>query len=215
MAVNNESESLLDFFRRIHSREGGTGIVLNVIRGAKARAAAELSILIDLVSDPTLKLELARHASDEVRHVHLLLRRMGDLGVRAFRLPEALDRLDGLLARSRARDLREVYANRGTVSEAELMELIVAAHVVKCDSVRKLSAHRDVLADAETRALLSDVITDESRHLTYLGRWIGRFEERFSRRAVARARERLEDALTRVDFEYYCALEHYSGRVAA
>ena len=173
-------------------------------------------MLTELVVDARLKAELARHGLDETRHACLLLERMNELGFRAFRLPPPLDRVDALLARSRAREVRNVYADRGTVSEAELMELMVAAFVVKSDSVQKLGANLDALdGDERTRRLVAELLEDERRHVASLARWMGHFEDRFSRRAVARARERLEAAFVDLDAAYYGALREYFDRVAA
>jgi len=193
-----------------------TGALLNLVRGAKVRAAVDMSLLADLVGEPELKRDLARHGLDESRHAYLLLERMTELGFHAFRVPPALDRIENLLARTRARDLQLLHAARATVNEAELMELVAAAVVAEEDSLQKLRAHHATLAgDRRTQALLAEIIADEERHLGYLTRRLARFEARFSRRAVARTRERLEQVLREVDVAYTAALHAYFERAAA
>lgn len=204
------------FLESVHARPGGTGAILNLIRGAKARTAADVSLLADLVADPQLKLELARHAADETRHACLLLERMTELGFRAFRVPAQLDRTEGFFDRTRARDVRLVHAHRELVNEVELMELVVAAYVAKVERVRMLDANHGALApDGRTRALLEEILIDERRHIAFLARWLERFEVRFSRRAVARARERLEAVLAQLDLAFHSALREYLARAAA
>jgi bacterioferritin (cytochrome b1) len=193
-----------------------TGAVLNLIRGAKVHAAVDVSLLADLVAEPELKRDLARHALDESRHAYLLLERMTELGFPAFRVPAALDRIENLLARTRARNLRQLHAGHGTVNEAELMELMTAAAIAEEDSIRKLRAHHATLAgDRRTQNLIADILADEERHLAYLTRRLARFEMRFSQRAVAHTRQRLQDVLREVDAAYHAALRGYFERAAA
>jgi len=206
---------LVDFLRSVHSRPGGTGAILNVIRGCKVRGAADMTALTDLVSDLRLKLDLARHASDEARHAYALLQRMAELGFKAFRLPAELDRVEGLFARSRAREVRQVYAERGWVSEAELMELTVTAFILENDAVKKIRANHEALsADPRTQAVIGEMLADDERHVAYLTSWLERFEQRFSRRAVVRTRERLEEVSSQLDFVYYGTLQEYFERTA-
>jgi hypothetical protein len=209
-------EEMVDFLRRIHTQRGGTGAILNLIRGAKVRAAADLSLLTDIVADTRVKLELSRHAADETRHACLLLERMAQLGVRAYRVPPQLDRIEGLFDSTRARDVRLVYSHRGVVNEAELMELTVAAYVAKTDSLRRLRANVEALDhDEPTRELVRTILSDEVGHVGFLAHWLERFEARFSCKAVARARERLEAVLTELDTRFHAALREHFERVAA
>src|SRR5947199_182199 len=80
-------EQMVDFLRMVHARAGGTGAILNLIRASEVRGGADLLTLTDLVSDPQLKMDLARHAMDEARHSYLLLRRMNEIGFSCRRLP--------------------------------------------------------------------------------------------------------------------------------
>jgi len=204
------------FLRTVLAKPHGNAAVLNVIRCSKVRAAADFNLLAELVSQPRVKLDLARHGFDEARHAYVLLRRIDELGFRPFRLPPQLDRVEGLLDRSRARDVKQVYIERGAVSDAELMELAVAAFIVETDGLWRLELHRDALDDDDqTCAVLEDMITDERRHVAYLGRWLTWFEDRFSRRAVAAARARLDEASRQLDAGYYAALHDYFDRLAA
>ena len=209
-------EHMVDLLRSIHARPGGTGAILNLIRGSEVRGAADLAVLTDLVTDPQRKMDLARHAFDEARHGYLLLRRMHELGFQAFRLPPELDRVEGLIARSRVRDVKEVYTDRGSVSEAALMEFTTAAFIPENDAVTKLKANHEALADdPRTQAVIAGILRDEARHIAYLGSWLERFEKRFSRRAVAATRERLEEVFRQLDVVYYGAMQNYFDRAAA
>jgi hypothetical protein len=201
--------------RSIHSRPGGTGAVLNLIRTSEVRGAADIAALSDLVTYPQLRLDLARHGADEAWHAYLLLQRMGEIGFSSFRLAPELDRLEGLLERCRARDVKQVYAERGTVSDAELMELLIAAYLAKRDSVAKMRANWEALEhDPNTQAVIGTIAKDEERHVAYLGQWIGWFEKRFSRRAVRATMERLEQVFEQVGLVYYGALQEYFDRAA-
>jgi hypothetical protein len=209
-------EQMVDILRGIHARAGGTGGILNLIRGSEVRGAADLSVLSDLVHEPERKLQLARHAADEGRHGYILLRRMTELGFRAFRLPPSLDRLEGLLERSRARDVKLVYAERGQVSEPELMEMTIAALIPERDAFFKLRANHDVLDhDPKTRAVLGGILRDEQRHIDYLTEWLAGFERRFSARAVNAALERLQQVFEEQNVLYYGALQEYFSEAAA
>lgn len=206
-------EQLVEFMRSIHGRPGGTGAMLNLIRCSEVRAAADISALTDLVSDPKMKLALSRHGLDEARHSYILLQRMDEIGFPAFRLSPELDRVEGLLARSRARDIKQVYAERGTVSDAEIMELMVAAYIPEKDAVIKLRANHDALdGDHRTRAVLASMLRDEARHVSYLEEWLRWFERRFSPRAVRSVRERLENVFRELDLVYYSEVPKYFDR---
>lgn len=209
-------DDLVQVLRAIHARAGGTGAILNLIRGSEVRGAADLAVLSDLVDDPRRKLQLSRHAFDEGRHSYILLRRMIELGFRPFRLPPELDRLEGLLERSRARDVKQVYTERGSVSEAELLEMTVAALIPERDAYAKLCANHEVLhGDPKTQAALGGILRDEERHIAYLQDWLGAFARRFSERAVNAASERLGEAFAQVNVVYYGALQEYFTRAAA
>jgi hypothetical protein len=209
-------EQLVEFLRSIHARPGGTGAMLNLIRVSKVRGATDIAALSDLVSDPRIKLDLARHGYDEARHSYLLLRRMDEIGFKAFRLPADLDRVEGLLARSRARDVKQVYAERGSVADAELMELLIAALIPEKDAIGKFRANVDALAvDQRTQSVIGSMLRDEERHVAYLEGWLEWFERRFSPRAVRAAHERLEEAFEQLTTVYYAGLQEYFTRAAA
>lgn len=209
-------EQLVDFLRSIHSRAGGTGAMLNLIRVSEVRGGTDIMALSDLVSDSRIKLDLARHAYDEARHSYILLRRMDEIGFKAFRLPAELDRVDGLLARSRARDVKQVYADRGSVADAELMEILIAALIPEKDAVGKLRGNFDALTgDHKTQAVLASMLRDEERHVAYLTSWLEWFEKRFSPRAVKAAHERLEDAFEQLTMVYYNGIHQYFDQAAA
>jgi hypothetical protein len=206
---------MVEFLRAIHAQPAGTGAILNLFRGSKVRGAADLNVLTDVVLDPTRRLELARHGFDEVRHSYLLLRRMEELHFRAFRLPPEIDRVEGLLERCRARDVKDVYADRGSVNEAELMELAAAVFIPEKDAVVKLRANYDALAhDPRTQALIAAMLRDDERHVAYLGSWLEEFERRFSARAVRAALERLWSVFEDLNFVYYGSLESYFMRAS-
>jgi hypothetical protein len=208
-------EQMVDLVRSIHARPGGTGAILNLIRASEVRGAADIAALSDVVTYPQLKLDLARHGADEARHAYLLLRRMGEIGFTSFRLPPELDRVEGLLERCRARDMKQVYAERGTVSDAELMEFLIAAYLPEREAVAKIRANWEALQhDVPTQAVLGSILKDEERHVAYLAQWIGWFEKRFSRRAVHAAMERLEHVLEQLGLVYYGALQEYFDRAA-
>jgi hypothetical protein len=209
-------EQLVEFLRSLHARPGGTGAVLNLIRVSEVRGATDIAALSDLVSDSRIKLDLARHGYDEARHGYILLRRMDELGFKAFRLPAELDRVEGLLARSRARDVKQVYADRGSVSDAELMELLIAALIPEKDAIAKFRANFEALTDDhKTQSVIGSMLRDEDRHVAYLEHWLEWFEGRFSKRAVKAAHERLEDAFEQLTTVYYSGLTEYFERAAA
>jgi hypothetical protein len=209
-------DELVEFLRGIHARPGGTGAVLNLIRVSEVRGATDIAALTDLVSDPRIKLDLARHGYDEARHGYILLRRMDEIGFKAFRLPADLDRVEGLLARSRARDVKQVYAERGSVADAELMEVLIAALIPERDAIAKFRANVDALTDDHrTQAVIASMLRDEDRHVAYLQSWLGWFEGRFSQRAVKAAHERLEDTFEKLTTVYYSGLHQYFEQATA
>jgi uncharacterized ferritin-like protein (DUF455 family) len=211
--MNVPRHEIVDYLRGIHARPGGTPAVLNIFRAGEVRGGADIMLLSELVSDPRLRFDLARHAMDEARHAYLLVRRMGELGCTPARLPEELDRLEGLSERSRARDIKRVYADRGSVGEAEALVFMTVALIPEQDATVKLRLNYDALEnDTKTRDLLGNILRDEERHVAYLSGWLERFEQRFSRRAVQAARERLEDTYRRLDLAYYGSLQQYFDR---
>jgi len=210
-----DQPQLLEFLRALHARPGGTGALLNLVWASKVRAAADLSALSLLVSDAHVRVLLTRHGCDEARHAYGLARRMSELQFLPFRLSPQLDRAEGLLARCRARDVKQVYAERGWVSQAELMELTLAILILERDAAVKLRANHDVLDhDPETRALIGAILSDDQRHVGYLRERLEWFEGRFSRRAVGATRERLEEAFRQLTSVYYGALQDYFDRAA-
>jgi hypothetical protein len=214
-AAPDDPRQMLEFLRGLHARPGGTGAILNLIWASKVRGSADLSVLSLLISDVNVSVMLTRHGCDEAQHAYGLARRMTELRFAPFRLSPELDRAEGLLARCRARDVKQVYAERGWVSDPELMELTVAVLILETDAAVKLRANHDVLAhDPETQALLGAILRDDQRHVGYLRERLGWFEGRFSRRAVAAARERLEDAFGQLTSVYYGALQDYFDRAA-
>jgi hypothetical protein len=206
---------LVEFLRALHARPGGTGAILNLIWASKVRGAADLSALSLLVSDAHVRVLLARHGCDEAQHAYGLARRMSELQFPPFRLSPQLDRAEGLLAACRARDVKQVYAERGSVSHAELMELTLAILILETDAAVKLRANHDVLDhDPETRTLIGAILRDDQRHVAYLRERVEWFQGRFSRRAVGATRERLEEAFGRLTTAYYGALQDYFDRAA-
>ncbi len=209
-------EQLVDFLRGLHARVGGTSAVLNLLRAGEVRGGSEVLVLSELVTDPQMRVDFARHAMDESRHAYLLLRRMQELGFNLPRVPRALDRLETLSERSRARDFKQVYTERGPAGDVEVMEFMIMALIAEHDAATKLRANSDALvADPKTQAVIGSILQDESRHIAYLNGWLERFEQRFSRRAVAAARQRLEATYEELDGLYYGALHEYLERAAA
>jgi hypothetical protein len=206
---------LVEFLRGIHARPAGTGAILNLIRGAKVRGAADLDVLTDIVADPSLRLELARHGLDETRHAYRLARRMDELGFAPVRLPREMDRVEGLFARCRARDVRQVYEERSWLGEIELLDFLTAVLLPEEDAVAKLAANYDALqGDRRTQVLIGRMLRDDRRHVRYLRARLAQFGERFPPRVVARAEERLRGVLKELDVAYYAALEGYLARAA-
>src|SRR5207245_2981804 len=132
---------LVGLLRGLHARGGGTSAVLNLLRAGEVRGGSEVLVLSELVTDPQMRLDFARHAMDESRHAFLLLRRMQELGFNLPRVPHALDRLETLSERSRARDFRQVYADRGPAGGVQGMEFITMALIEHHDAWRKMRAH--------------------------------------------------------------------------
>jgi hypothetical protein len=192
MRPSNPHTSL---FRWVHTRPGGLDTLMNLVRAAKVRSTADLALLSDLVPDARPKLLLSRHAQDEARHACRLLEAMARLGCRAARLPEALDPAAALLQRNRARDVRQVHADRGLLTEAETMELAITTLVAERDMLSRALTTADVLAGTPGGDLLREVVADDVQHAQYLSEWLESFERRFSRRAVSAAQQRLEALL--------------------
>ena len=207
---------MVQYLRDIHARPSGTGAILNLFRGSKVRGAADINVLADVVADPARRLDLARHGFDEIRHGYLLLRRMEELRFPAFRLPPEIDRVEGLLERCRARAVKDVYADRGFVNEAELMELAAAVFIPENDAVMKLRANYEALdGDPRTQTLIGVMLRDDERHVAYLAAWLEHFERRFSTRAVRTTLDRLSGVFERLNFVYYGSLEDYFTRASA
>src|SRR5438093_10815947 len=209
-------EQLVDTLRAIHARRGGTPAVLNLLRAGAVRGGSDVLLLTEMVTDSRLKLDLAQQAMDEARHAFMLLRRMQELGYNLSRVPHDLDRLETLWERSRMRDVRHVYSDRGTIGEAEMMEFTALAIIPERDAATKLKANYDALGgDPKTQALIISILRDEERHLAYLEGWLGTYARRFSPRAVAATRDRLEAVYRDMDALYYGALQEYFTRAAA
>lgn len=207
---------LAAWLRALHARPGGTGMLLNVLRGEAIRAGTDILLLTELVCDPRMQRDLIRHGVDEAQHARCLLERMQALGAAPSRLPPALDRLERLADRSRARDPKQVHADRSPVRDAEVLELLTLASVREAAAAEVLRAHADALGgDPETRALLHGILADEERHAAYLAGWLERFACRFSPRTVTAARLRLEAAQRELDVAWYAAVEAELGRAAA
>ena len=201
---------LRDFIRSIHDRRNGTGALLNLVRASEVRAAAELSCLADVIVDDELRLDVTRHAADEARHAHLLVRRMGELGFSPFRLPPAIDRTEAVVRECRSRDPKQVWNERGTLADDEVLEILVAAAIAERDALPKLQANYDVLdADPHTKSVIGSILRDEHRHVEYLEAWITRFEPRVSADLVRATRTRLEKAFETANVEFYAGFEDY------
>ena len=207
---------LTDFIRSIHARPNGTGALLNLVRASEVRAAAELTCLADVIDDDQLRLDLSRHAADEARHAHLLVRRMSEIGFAPRRLPPAIDRTEAVVAQCRARDVKQVWNERGAFSDVEVLEILVAATLAETDALPKLQANHDVLdADPQTQAVLGSILRDEHRHVAYLTEWIDRFERRVSADVVRETRTRLEGAFDAANLAFYAGFEEYLQSAAA
>ena len=214
--MESSQQHMVAFLRMVHARAGGTGAILNLIRASEVRGGADIIALTDLVSHPQLKMDLAKHAMDEARHSYLLLRRMTQLGFAAYRLPPELDRLESLFERSRARDVKQVYTDRGSIDDAELMEIMMVAYIPENDAAVKLQANYEALSDdPDSQAVITSILRDEERHIEYLGSWLKRFERRLSPRFVAATLERLQEAFDQLDAAFYGAFHEYLERAAA
>ena len=213
-------QQIVEFIRSIHARPNGTGAILNLIRASEVRAAVELSALTDVVADDQLRLDLARHALDESRHAYILAHRMHELGFSPSRLPVPVDRTEGLTKRCRARDVTQVYEQRGAYEDVEILETLVAATIAERDALPKLQANYEALrSDPRSQAVIGSILHDENRHVSYLTEWLGRFEKRLSAAVVSETRERLSSAFDELNVPFYDALGDYlkaaDARVAA
>jgi hypothetical protein len=207
---------LRDFIRSIHARPNGTGALLNLVRASEVRAAAELTCLADVIDDDELRLDVTRHAADEARHAHLLVRRMGEIGFVPGRLPLAVDRTEAVVAQCRARDVKQVWNERGMYRDEEVLEILVAATLAETDALPKLQANHDVLdADPQTQAVIGSILRDEHRHVAYLAEWIARFERRVSAEVVRETRTRLDAAFDAANLLFYAGFEEYLQSAAA
>jgi hypothetical protein len=201
---------LKDFIRSIHDRPNGTGALLNLIRASEVRGAADLTCLADVISDEVLRLDVTRHAADEARHGYLLVRRMHEIGFAPSRLPAGVDRTESIVAHCRARDVKQVWVERGTFEDEETLELLVAATIAEKDAIPKLHANYQVLSgDPGTQAVIGSILRDEERHVAYLSSWIDRFERRVSAEAVRATRARLEAGFAEANLLFYAGFEDY------
>ena len=192
---------------------GRRSAILNLLHGCEVRAAIEMNALADVTDDVPLKMTLARHAAEDARHAYELLRRIATLGLPWFRVPRELDRLDAVVSRCRARDVREISAERSLVSDATVMEVLAAIVVAKGAFVRTMREGRDSFADdAETDRVLDHVLEEESAQVASLTRALERFERRFSRRAVQATHDRLESVLWESAEAYRHALARWMAR---
>ncbi len=206
---------MTEFIKSIHARPNGTGALLNLIRASELRAAADLSTLSDVISDDELKLDVARHASDEARHAFILQRRMREIGFLASRLPPAVDRHDALLVQCGARDPKQVYAQRGMFTEEEIFETLVAFLIAERDAFPKLEINYAVLAsDPGTQTVIGSLIRDEIRHIHYLGTWIDRIGERLPAGDARRVEERVTAVFSEVNDLFYPAFDAYLAGAA-
>ena len=140
---------------------------------------------------------------------------MDELGFAPVRLPREMDRVEGLFARCRARDVRQVYEERSWLGEIELLDFLTAVLLPEEDAVAKLAANYDALqGDRRTQVLIGRMLRDDRRHVRYLRARLAQFGERFPPRVVARAEERLRGVLKELDVAYYAALEGYLARAA-
>jgi len=216
-ATNRE---MVDFIRSIHARPNGTGAMLNLIRASEVRAAVELSALTDVIADDELRLDLTRHASDEARHAYILVRRMNQIGFSPSRLALPVDRTEGLMKRGRARDVKQVFEERGAFDDTEVLETLVVATIAERDALPKLEANFEALSnDPQTQAVIGSILRDETRHVAYLSSWVERFEKRLSTEVVNETRERLNAAFGELSVVFFEAFADYlkaaEGRVAA
>jgi bacterioferritin (cytochrome b1) len=191
------------------------GVLLNVLRAAKLRRAAELVALCDLAMDPALRDDLTRHARDEAEHAWQLLETMNRFGARAFRVPRTLDPIGTLSERNRARDVRQVHADGGVLTEPEFMELTATALVAERWLLAITAAAIDLVEERAARDLLVDVASADERHAGHLAGHLAVFERRFSRRAVSSTVERLECISRDVTHRFNTSLLAYSELVAA
>jgi rubrerythrin len=204
---------LLEFIRAIHARPNGTGALLNLVRASEVRGAADLSALTEVIDDDALRRDVTRHAADEARHANILVRRMNEIGFAPFRLPEPVDRTEGIAKRCKARDPKTVYAARGIFDPEETYEILLAASIAEKDAVPKLQANYTVLeSDPRTQATIGSILRDEGRHVEYLGDWVARYERRLSAGFVAETRNRLMEAFVELNMIFYAAFEEYLVR---
>jgi rubrerythrin len=207
---------LLEFIRFVHARPRGTGALLNLIRASEVRAAADLSCLAEIVADEPLRLDVTRHAADEARHAYILVRRMNELDFRPSRLPVAIDRTEGLVARCHARDPKRVYEARELFCDEEVLEILAAAAIAERDALPKLEANYEVLADApQTQAVIGSILRDEHRHVRYLGEWVRRLETRVPSEVARATHERLAAAFEELNDLFYASFADYLNRSEA
>ncbi len=210
------ASQLRDFIRSIHARPNGTGALLNLVRASEVRGAADLTCLADVIADEELRMDVTRHAADEARHAYLLVRRMQEIGFAPSRLPTAVDRTEAVVAQCRGRDVKQVWAERGTFADEEVLELLVAATIAERDALPKLEANHDVLArDPQTQAVIGSILRDEHRHVAYLSEWIARYERRVCGETVRATRARLEAAFAEANVLFYAGFEDYLTSAAA
>jgi 1,2-phenylacetyl-CoA epoxidase catalytic subunit len=214
--MNATIAQMTDFIRSIHGRPNGTGALLNLIRASEVRAAADLSALSDIISDDQLKLDLARHASDEARHAFILQRRMKEIGFVASRLPPAVDRHDALLLQCGARDPKRVYAERGLFTEEEVFETLLAFCMAERDAFPKLEVNHAVLAsDPGTQAVIGSLIRDEVRHIRYLEEWLERLGKGLAEDVTRAAEARVSSVFAEANDVFYPAFDAYLASAEA
>lgn len=125
----------------------------------------------DLVPDEGLRAEILRHLDDEVRHATLwrdYLEPRGELPADDGALP--FGDFVGMLEAAGWFPTAERSATGEPLTDDELMAFFAAVHVVETQAVRQMLLFRRALkerGDDELVALLTDILRDEGRHMSY------------------------------------------------
>jgi rubrerythrin len=130
----------------------------------------DLARAAELTRDALLRRLYLRHAQDEARHAELFRRRGRELYASVAPSGAAFE-ANWLAPGERGLDDLRVEDQ----SDAEVLAFL---HLSEKAAAGRFALYRDVLADAATREVFSDVLQDEAFHMSYTHKQLARIEPR-------------------------------------
>jgi hypothetical protein len=130
--------------------------------------------LLDVLGDDALRAEVLRHLEDEVRHAGLWrdhLTAHNEMPAEgALPFGDFVGMLRGAGWLPSTERLREAQHKREPLTDDELMAFFAVIHVIETQAVRQMILFRRTLrerGDTELDAVISSILTDEGRHMSY------------------------------------------------